>query len=90
MTFDQKLAVWGIVLTTLFGIAGVVVGIFAVVDARRERSKRERAVIAARALIERNYGMWIVMKPAVSGQFEHAINDGLEAINAARTTLEAL
>ncbi|TGP39464.1 hypothetical protein EN871_32575 [bacterium M00.F.Ca.ET.228.01.1.1] len=90
MTFDQKLAIWGIAISMLFGIAGVVGTIYAVRDARKERSKRERAVIAARALIERNYGMWIVMKPAAAGEFEAAINDGLAAINAARSSLEAL
>jgi hypothetical protein len=90
MTFDQKLAIWGIVVSALFGIGGVVGTIYAVRDARKERSKRERAAIAASALIERNYGMWIVMKPAAAGEFKDAINDGLAAINAARSSLESL
>jgi hypothetical protein len=42
-----------------------VVAVWAVFDARRERSKREKAVVVANSLIERTYGLLIGIKPCV-------------------------
>jgi len=74
-------------------LATIAVGVWAVVDGRRQRSKRERAVIAAHRMVERTYGLLIGIKPAVEplgASHVKAINDGLEAINQTRPQLENL
>jgi hypothetical protein len=81
------------VVDTLLGIAGLAASVFAIIDNRRQRSQREKAVIAARATIERIYGLLIGIKPAVAPtrpDVEAAINDGLSAINQERQKLNAL
>ena len=47
----------------VFGLIAIVVAVWAVFDARRERSKREKAVLAARSVIERTYGLLIGISP---------------------------
>jgi hypothetical protein len=86
----------------IFGILGLAVGVFAAIDIRRQRSRREKAVIAARAVIERAYGSLIHLKAAIvglgSGQPDSdthkvmlaAINDTLEAINQQRDSIQSL
>jgi hypothetical protein len=75
---------------TILGLAGLGVSVFAILDNRRLRNEREKAVIAARATIERVYGLLIGIKPAVGTDVAAAINDGLSAINQQRKTLDAL
>ncbi len=85
---------------TWLGIAGCALGflglgatVWAVCDARRQRSKREKAVIAAHSVIERTYGLLIGIKPFVTPlgpAYEAAVNDGLQAINQQRAGLAHL
>ena len=80
-------------LSILLGILGLVVSVFAIIDNRRQRTKREQAVMAARATIERIYGLLIGIKPAITSTvpgIESAVNDGLSAINQERDKLDAL
>jgi len=80
-------------LGLLLGVVGVVATVWAAFDARRQRTKRDKAVIAAHAVIERSYGLLVGIKPFVSplGQpHADAINDGLAAINSQRSSLEKL
>jgi hypothetical protein len=87
-------------LDTLLGIAGlgasvfaIGVSVFAILDNRRQRKEREKAVIAAHAVIERIYGLLIGIKPAIIPTLpglEAAINDGLAVINQQRTRIDAL
>jgi hypothetical protein len=76
----------------ILGICALGVSVFAVIDARRQRTKREKAVIAAHAAIARSYGLLIGIKPLITSLSgaEAAINDGLSAINQERKTLDAL
>ena len=84
----------GDILSYIFGLCGLGVSVFAIIDNRRQRTKRERAVLAARAIIERTYGLLIGIKPAAISSpvpgVEAAINDGLFAINQQRETLHRL
>ena len=82
---------------TGLGLALGFLGLFATVgagfDAHRQRSKREKAVIAAHSVIERTYGLLIGIKPFVEPLGEAhkaAINDGLQAINQQRDRLDDL
>jgi hypothetical protein len=89
-------------LDTILGFTGLGVSVFAIVDIRRQRSQREKAVIAARAVIERAYGSLIHLKPAIvalgAGRADSAsqkamiaaIDDTLEAINQQRDSIKAL
>ena len=80
-------------IDTILGIAGLGVSTFAIIDNRRQRKQREKAVIAARATIDRIYGLLIGIKPAVvpaRPDVEAAINDGLSAINQEREKFDAL
>lgn len=89
MTIDTWVGVAGCALAFL----GLAATIWAVCDARRQRSKRERAVIAAYCVIERTYGLLVGIKPFVAplgSNHEAAINDGLEAINQQRKDLKDL
>ncbi len=89
MLSDTLLTIAGDIL----GIIGLGVAVFAIIDNRRQRTKREKAVIAARAVIERTYGTLIGIKPAVKPtlpEVAKAIDDGLSAINQERATLDAL
>jgi hypothetical protein len=89
MTNDEWIGIGGLVLA-LFGLLATIVSAF---DLRRQRSKREKAVIAAFSVIERTYGLLIGIKPFVAplGKMHlDAVNDGLEAINQQRSTLTKL
>jgi len=89
MTSDAWFGVTGLGL----GIAGLAATIWAALDARRQRTNREKAVIVAFSVIERTYGLLIGMKPSIAGLGKmhlDAMNDGLEAINQQRSTLEKL
>ena len=82
VSFDQFLA-----------LLGIVIGIYGILDARRQRSAREKAVIAAHSVIERTYGLLIGIKPFVAplgSMHLDAVNDGLEAINQQRASLKTL
>jgi len=81
---------WFAKADTWLGLAGIGVGVFGVLDARRERSRREKAVIAARAVIERTYGILETLKPSLGAQYTAVINDGLAFINQERPKLEKL
>jgi hypothetical protein len=88
------LVVWGLVATVIFGVCSLVVAVLAFCDNRRQRTKRGQAVLAARAVIERTYGLLIGIKLAaiaspVAG-VEAATNNGLSAINEQRETLDGL
>jgi hypothetical protein len=89
MTGDTWLGVAGCAL----GFLGLAATIWAACDARRQRSKREKAVIAAHSVIERTYGMLILIKPIVEPlgpAYTDAVNDGLAAINQQRDGLADL
>jgi hypothetical protein len=75
------------------GFLALAATIWAARDARRQRSEREKAVIAAHSVIERTYGLLIGIKPFVSPLGEEhkaAVNDGLQAINQQREMLSNL
>jgi hypothetical protein len=78
------------ILDTILGLAGLGVSIYAIRDNRRQRTQREKAVIAARSVIERAYGTLVSIKPAVDVKVHAAINDSLAAINQERDTLKSL
>ena len=78
------------ILDTILGLVGLGVSIYAILDNRRQRTQREKAVIAARSVIERAYGTLIGVKPAVDPSVHAAINDGLAAINQERENLNRL
>ncbi|MCA7888579.1 hypothetical protein LGM58_35950 [Burkholderia contaminans] len=89
MTVDIALGLAGIIL----GVVGIGATIWAAFDARKQRSAREKAVLAATNVIERTYGLLVGIKPSVasSGSMPiDAINDGLAAINAQRDELKNL
>lgn len=89
MTVDIWLGLAGLVL----GVLGLAATVWAACDARRQRSAREKAVIAAHAVIERTYGLLIGIKPFVDplgAEHKAALNDGLQAINQQRGRLEGL
>jgi hypothetical protein len=82
---------------TGLGLALGFLGLFATVgaafDAHRQRSKREKAVIAAHSVIERTYGLLIGIKPFVEPLGEAhkaAVNNGLQAIDQQRAGLDDL
>ncbi|WP_210771969.1 hypothetical protein [Burkholderia aenigmatica] len=89
MTTDTLLGITGCVL----GAFGIAATFWAAYDARKQRSAREKAVIAATSVIERTYGLLIGIKPSVVplGQpAVKAIDDGLDAINAQRRSFNDL
>jgi len=84
--------IFGIV-GTFVGLVGIVISIYAIADSRRQRTGREKAVIAARATIERAYGLLIGIKPGVEPtlpSIAKAIDNGLSAIDQEREELAAL
>ena len=87
---NPNLDIWENMTIDYIGLIGIAIGVAGIFDYRRERLKREKSVIAARALIERMYGMLIVLKPSVSSSFTPALDDGLGAINEARKDLKQL
>jgi apolipoprotein N-acyltransferase len=89
VTSNDWIGIWGLVLA----IIGLSATIVSALDLRRQRSKREKAVIAAFSVIERTYGLLVGIKPFVAplGKAHlDAVNDGLEAINQQRNTLNRL
>jgi hypothetical protein len=75
------------------GFLGLVATVWSAYDARRQRSKREKAVIAAHSVIERTYGLLIGIKPFVEplgDGHKAAVNNGLQAIDQRRAELDAL
>jgi hypothetical protein len=82
ISFDRGLA-----------LLGVALAIISWWDARRQRNRRERAVIVAHSVIERTYGLLVGIKPFVSPLGEEhkaAVNNGLAAIDQQRPTLDTL
>jgi hypothetical protein len=86
-------------LDSILGILGLAVAVFSIVDNRRQRNQREKAVIAAREVIQRVYGALIGLKPAIvavqsdpdtSKAILLAMNDTLEAMNQQREILKSL
>jgi hypothetical protein len=77
---------WGI------GIAGLLVAVYGIVDARRERSKREKAVVVVNRLVGRLNGLLIGLKPSLVADADAtaAANDGLDAIKLARDDLDRI
>lgn len=77
---------WGI------GIVGVVIGILGIVDARRERRRREKAVVVVNRLVGRLNGLLIGLKPSLVNDpaATTAANDGLDSIAAAGKDLDAI
>jgi hypothetical protein len=89
----MMLDTWLTAAGDVFGVIAIVAAVWAVFDARRERSKREKAMLAARSVIERSYGLLIGIKPSVmplGEEHEVAINNGLQAIDQARAELAHL
>jgi len=83
MTVDTWLGVSGCAL----GFLGLAMTVWALWEARRQRNNREKAVIAAHAVIERTYGLLIGIKPFViplGSAHEAAVNNGLTAIDQQR------
>jgi hypothetical protein len=70
--------------------AGIGVSIFAIIDNRRQRTQREKAVIAAHATFEHVYELPIGIKPVVATVRVPAIDDGLSAISEDHKKLNAL
>ncbi|HEY4372534.1 MAG TPA: hypothetical protein VGN52_11475 [Burkholderiales bacterium] len=81
---------WGLGAAGIFATVGLTV--WAVLDARRERSKREKAVIAANGIIERLAGTLVALKLAVKKVpgADVPINDALQAIAQGKETLKDL
>lgn len=80
-------------LDTVLGLVGILATVGAAIDARRQRTKREKAVIAANTAIERTYGLLIGIKPSVASlgsMTVTAVDDGLAAINAQREAIANL
>ncbi len=80
-------------IDTWLGIGGLVIGLIAFIDARRQRNKREKAVIAAHSVVERTYGLLIGIGPSVAklgDDYRAAVDDGLQAINQQRANLNKL
>jgi hypothetical protein len=78
---------WHLIPDTTLTIVSVLLSVYSI----RQRTRREKAVIAAHATIERAYGLLIGIKPSLAGgDVTAALNDGLEAINQQRQTLDAL
>jgi hypothetical protein len=78
-------------IDTLLGFAGLGVALFAIIDNRRERNKREKALTAAREVLARTYGLLRGIKPAVNPTLPEvgmAIEDGLAEINQQRANLD--
>ncbi|WP_429481827.1 hypothetical protein [Paraburkholderia youngii] len=71
---------------------GVLVAIYGIVDARRERSRREKAVVVVNSLVGRLNGLLIGLKPSLASDAAAtaAANDGLEAIRLARDDLDRI
>jgi hypothetical protein len=85
MTIDTWLGIGGVI--------GAAVTIWSFFDARRQRNKREKAVIAAHSVVERTYGLLIGIGPSVAklgDDYRAAVNDALEAINQRRADLDKL
>jgi len=81
------------VLDTLLGLAGLAVSVFAIMDNRRVRNGREKAVIAAREAIARTDGLLHGIKAAVKPILPDVatqIDDGLQAIKEQGEKLDAL
>ena len=76
----------------VFAIIGCLFGAFGIYDARREKSKRDRAVIKLRELVMRLEGSLIGIKPATANiPGVHAvINDSLDAIKITAKAIEDL
>jgi hypothetical protein len=91
-----------VMIDRLIALISLAAGIFAVLDSRRQRNRREKAVIAAREVIQRAYGSLIHLKGAVAAfGSSHtdpkpqeaiilAIDDTLEAINQQRDSIQSL
>ena len=80
-------------IDTWLGIIGLAATIWAFVDTRGQRNKREKAVIRAHKVVERTYGLLIGIKPSVEilgDNYRDAVNDALGAINQARADLDEL
>lgn len=89
MTLDTWVGIIGLVLALI----GILATIWAAFDARRQRSSREKAVIAATSVIERTYGLLIGIKPAIPTERDgvvKAIENGMSAIDQQRATLKEL
>ncbi|MFL9876731.1 hypothetical protein [Paraburkholderia megapolitana] len=80
-------------IDTVLGLVGIAATVGAAFDARHQRSRREKAVIAANGAIERTYGLLVGIKPSVASlgiMTVKAIDDGLSAINEQRAAIRNL
>jgi uncharacterized membrane protein HdeD (DUF308 family) len=92
LTLDTALGIAGIVVSVVFGLIGIAVGIFGVRDGRRERSQRERAVNAVHEIMGRTEGLLIGIKPSLSSNQMaiKAIDDGIDAVKLSKMHLPDL
>lgn len=74
------------------GIAVILVAVYGIVDARRERSKREKAVVVMNRLVGRLNGLLIGLKPTLAGDARAtaAVDNGLDAIKVASDDLDKI
>lgn len=74
------------------GIAGLAIGIYGIVDGRRQRNKRESISMILNELIERQNGFLIGFKPALQSSplALAALNDSIEAIKLAKQKMSKI
>lgn len=76
----------------VIGLAAFAAAIYGIADARRERSKRGKAVVVVNRLVARLDGLLVGFKTSLVDRPESmaAANDGLEAIKMARDDLDRI
>lgn len=82
-------------ISILLGVIGVIVGVWAILDNRRLRTEREKAVILAHSMIDQAYAALIMIKPFFKelgghGEYIKAVNNRLAAIDERRSDLTNL
>jgi hypothetical protein len=81
-------------LGSALGLLGLAATLAAMWDARRQRSRREKAVIAATSVIDRLYGLLQGMENDIiknlGPDYKRVIDDNLGAINQRRDELKNL
>ena len=75
------------------GIAGMVIGsaigIYAILDVRKVKSRLQRVVDNQDGMLKQIRGFLLGMKPSVNGDVQHQINDQLEYLKKLEASIKA-
>jgi hypothetical protein len=75
------------ILTTVLALIGIAVGVYGIVDARRQRAERDRVIDRLRSYAGGTERFLIALKPSIPRETHEAVNDQISLSKSVREAL---